>query len=614
MGAIHGLIYVFLIPPWQHYDEPTHFEHAWLIANRSGFPEIGDYDLAMQREVAASMVEHDFFKQIGGSPDLLSQDEPIRLGYSELRHPPLYYVLVSLPLRVLPYANLGLQLRMSRLFSWSLYLLTLWISYQVARKLAMSFLLRMSVPGFIAILPAFADLMSSVNNDVAAVAAFSLFLLASVHLLIDGFSVLRVAWVIGTAVLCLFTKNTVAPAVLLVPLLIFMRLCVTRGKFPWCIGIIAGCILIGLVATLSWGDAAYWYRGIHTTVQQEDTRCVDCGAPVGESALHLTGDGARKLRQYLPEATVSALQGKIVTLGGWVWANQKIETRSPVVFDGVEESANRVDVDPVPSFFSLTTVVDEDADRLSVELILDPAEADSGVNVYYDGLFLMMGRGPDETVPVFDQPTAETGIWGSRRFSNYLRNGSAETPWPRVRPWVEENTESVLPWPHSAAVFLASVLDWERTSWLYGRVSWNLLRTFWAKFAWGQIAVAEPFYYLALALTISGVVGGTIAVFKAEELSSSRSRGTWLFLILSGLLIWLSSLMRFHPLLGDRPFIPAARYVYPAIIPTTLLFIQGWGRLWEEKRWRTRLLIIVLGLTLLLSMASLWTVVDFYYL
>jgi hypothetical protein len=32
LAAINGLFYIFIVPPWQHYDEPNHFEYIWLLA------------------------------------------------------------------------------------------------------------------------------------------------------------------------------------------------------------------------------------------------------------------------------------------------------------------------------------------------------------------------------------------------------------------------------------------------------------------------------------------------------------------------------------------------------------------------------------------------------
>ena len=47
LALVNGLFYVFIVPPWQHYDETNHFEYIWLLADRGGFPNPGDYDTGM---------------------------------------------------------------------------------------------------------------------------------------------------------------------------------------------------------------------------------------------------------------------------------------------------------------------------------------------------------------------------------------------------------------------------------------------------------------------------------------------------------------------------------------------------------------------------------------
>ena len=102
-ALVHGLIYVALVPPWQHYDEPNHFEYVWLVARRGELPKPGDYDQTMRRALAVSMIEHGFFKDLDFSPNLTTESEPIWIGgYSQLTNPPLYYLLASLPLRLFP--------------------------------------------------------------------------------------------------------------------------------------------------------------------------------------------------------------------------------------------------------------------------------------------------------------------------------------------------------------------------------------------------------------------------------------------------------------------------------------------------------------------------------
>ena len=73
LALVNGLLYVFIVPPWQHYDEPNHFEYVWLLADRSERPKPGDYDTGMRRDVARSMIEHKFYDGWGTPPDLISE-------------------------------------------------------------------------------------------------------------------------------------------------------------------------------------------------------------------------------------------------------------------------------------------------------------------------------------------------------------------------------------------------------------------------------------------------------------------------------------------------------------------------------------------------------------
>src|SRR3954468_13959322 len=82
IALCQGVLYLCLQPPWQHYDEPTHFEYAWLIAHHPGLPTFGAVDQAARRDIAASMIQYDFFRNIPW-PALLTNG-PIEIGVSEL--------------------------------------------------------------------------------------------------------------------------------------------------------------------------------------------------------------------------------------------------------------------------------------------------------------------------------------------------------------------------------------------------------------------------------------------------------------------------------------------------------------------------------------------------
>jgi hypothetical protein len=60
IALVQGLIFIFLMPPWQHYDEPNHFEYVWLLANRQMIPSPGDYDSNLSLAVLKSLANNDF--------------------------------------------------------------------------------------------------------------------------------------------------------------------------------------------------------------------------------------------------------------------------------------------------------------------------------------------------------------------------------------------------------------------------------------------------------------------------------------------------------------------------------------------------------------------------
>ena len=219
-----GFIFIFLVPPWGHYDEPTQFEYTWLIANRPGLPDIGEYDQSMRREIAASMIEHDFFRDLGFQSNLLSATEEIWIGISQIGSKPLYYWAAALPLRLIQATDVTFQLTVVRLVSLLFYLVTVAAAYGLAVELTPAkHPLRWLLPLSILLLPSFVDIMTAVNDDVGATALFSLFLWAGVRLINRGFNWLRIFTLFTLALLCFFTKSTVMIAVIMECRFLMMR-------------------------------------------------------------------------------------------------------------------------------------------------------------------------------------------------------------------------------------------------------------------------------------------------------------------------------------------------------------------------------------------------------
>jgi hypothetical protein len=613
LALVVGALYLALVPPWQHYDEPTHFEYAWLMANRPGMPKQGDFDQAMRREVAASMVEHEFYRGMGYGPNLLSKRTGI--GYSELRHPPFYYLLISLPLRLIRHASITLQLYVGRGVSLLLFILNIWLASQMVRDLTpQRHVLRWAVPGMMALLPGYIDLMTAINNDVGSTVLFSLFLWGAVRLILRGVTVLHLIWVTSAAALCVWTKNTGAVAVPLLPLAIVLALAHGRWRRIWWIGIVAiGAILLPL--TFSWGDAAFWYRG-QGVAQKSSIRQEIGKSPLGKHALTIVAtpeEPTRQVLQFLPQEKIEGLQGQSVTLGAWMWADQSVEIRSPMLCDGWRRCIwQTVDLTTEPTFYAITGTVSTDADR--VEVNLRPWAGEGGgkpVTVYYDGLVLVEEKRALDTVPTLDDHRAQRGVWEERSFVNCLRNGSAEASWPWVRPWAERALGKFMPWPNSPSLFLGSILDWKRTSWVYRSAGLSLLKTFWARFGWAHVSVDSSWYWGVGIATALGVLGALVHWARGSWSDHSLPwKRSMVYLTVAALIVWGNAFTRPHPVMG-KPVIPVARYAFPAIIPTALALMGGWLS-WGDRPMKRKIALGMLAILMTLSVVSLVTIVNFY--
>ncbi len=613
VALVNGLIHVFLVPPWQHYDEPGHFEYVWLVADRWKVPHPREeYDLAMERDVVSSMVARDFYVGVGPPPPLLSDAGRIWLPMPQTHDPPLYYFLAAPAMYLVRYADTVTQLYAARLASWALYLLTVWMAYRLVAELVPGgHPLRIAVPGMLALLPAFVDLMTAINNDVGAVVVFTFFLWGGVRWLVRGFSIGRLLWILGATVASVLTKNTAAIAV---PLLGFLgvALFLRRGwSLPRLMGLL-GVGVVALVAAFGWGDAAYWYRD---TDQLLPLRQEVEAAPLGEHALALEvrGDdpGRRVLHFLLPEQ-MDALRGQTVTLGAWIWASQALSVRSPELAG----QWRSVEVGTTPTFVAVTVSIPQDIPWFAVTLrpLLDRSLAEPAV-VYYDGLVLALGERPLDEPPRFDGPDGQTGVWGGEPFVNGIRNPSVEQGWPWLRPalvrWLEWR---LLFLPASVFHLVGAALDWERTGWVYPLAARRLLHSFWAVFRWGGLTL-DPWWYTVLTLlTGVGLVGALVRLAVRGARYSAQLRWALLFLGLAAGISWGVALLRPLPLYPweEKPFIPVARYVYPSIVPSVLALVAGWT-VGPRQRWPWWVLGGLLLGMVVLNVASLARMVAVFY-
>lgn len=589
-GLILGMIYVFLVPPWWHYDEAGHFEYAWLIAHRYELPTMGDYDAEARRKIAESMVDNNWYSiRRTKLPDL--NKSPADIGVEQKNGQPLYYIFIALPLQLVKNADMGLQNQVARLGSLLLFLGTILLSWKIMEELVPpDHPLQWMVPAFVAMLPGLLDTMTSINDDAGAVFVFSLFLLYSVQIIRKGFSLPRLAGLIFSLFLCYFTKNTTWIAFILSPIIILQGF--LKRQTQWILwGVIALFAIVGVSTTLSWGDALYWYR---FSLQESNTRVFQENAIHGDSVLQVetnaNGDfsnpnQAQHIGQIIGGDTFEGLRGKTLTLGAWVWASQPVNVKFPIIgvatFDDVNRTQFKILDDETiyvtekPTFHKVTFTVPEIAARGWIYLVpgYNIAQTKSAT-VYYDGLILTEGSFTNAP-PQFNNKDASIGRWDNKQFINIIRNGSAESSGPRVRPWVDKYTVSIPNVQGKVSIILDALIDQTGTRWYFRSAYSSMFQTFWSKFAAGKVLLLsfylyEILKYLSL-LAVLGILFGIITNWKSIPWDVVFPLG------LSTGFIWVSALLRGVPeLINATNVIPWARYALPSIIPTSLAICSGW--------------------------------------
>lgn len=606
LALVHGLLYLFIVPPWQHYDEPNHFEYVWLVANREGLPRPGDHDLGLNRRLLTSMMEWNYFTRKGMVLPDLTTEQPLMLGgFSQLDEQPLYYLAASLPLRLLPDQPVEVQARAVRAVSLFLLLVTVFVGWGVAREIAPpGSPLRWMLPASLALLPGFVDMMTAINNDAMAIAAFSFFLWGSLRLLRRGLlSLPNLLWTVAAAGLCYLSKSTAMVALLLLPVVLLCAL--LRDRWRWLAwGLLAAALLAGGFLIFTLDDAALFYR---STSQEAPTRVASAGAAssggagspaLGDWVLALDGQAGitpswmPPLFQPFPVELGEQLRTNWVTLGVWMWASQPVTVSTPQIHHGTEAQYLDVPVSTTPTFYAFQAKLHGKSPRVWVSFVPRVSPKGTPVKIYYDGLVVASGKLPLDAVPAFNGPDAAQGEWGGQPFTNLVRNPSFEQAGLRLKPFADNLGARILPDRSRPSLLLTALLDQKATYPFYVFTAGHLGRTFWAKFGWGNVPLegSRPYRPLA-ALTFVGLGAALLALWTERR---GLQGHTALLLILALLLTWVPTLLRSSIYLGlPNLYTPVARYAYPAIIPSLLVLNLGWlqaGRwlaaVWQKLVWQ----------------------------
>ncbi len=600
-----GLAYVLIVPPWQHYDEPTHFEFTWaflLTPNQEG---ARGSTYTLRRDIAASMVEHRFFATLPFTPELLDPPNNIWIGIPQIQDPPLYYFVAGLPLRLIPFADVVTQLYLVRGISLIFLMGTIGISFGIMTDLTpKGHALQYLVPLVLCLTPAFIELMTSVNNDVGAVFCFSAYLWIGLRILQRGVNRVRLLAFSLSLAACFFVKNTVWISIPLAALLPFLLLSIKPRLRKVALLVPAGFLLVGGISSLSAGDAAQWYRANQPDFVQPGTRTRVTETDLGTQALTIDsappGSRSQILYQPYPQELVTRLQGQAITLGVWIWASEPALIEAPIIWYDGKTTSEKIQINTTPQFWAGQVQLPQDLEQLQV--VLDPKvnHITGPVHIFYDGLKLQEGSWSAAELTVFGGGDSDQVLTPDRQLSNLARNGSFEDNWLTIDPnldrFMRRNS------PINLSNILATLQDLENYRPIYLFSLMILFQSFWARFGWNQIALAAPWYWMLGVISLAGIGAGVF--FGIDRLRKGvyfRTRLSLFWLGLAAVLMWLSALMRINfPVWGNQTFIPSARYTYPAILPVMLLFSSGWYWLFKKvNRLTLGFSVIILFLTAL---------------
>ncbi len=628
IGLIQGMIFTFIVPPWWHNDEPTHFEYAWLLANRPELAQTAEVDEPMRRELAMSMFQngyYDFYRL----PPKFKSDKPIYIGASQASDPPLYYWLISLPLPLLKNTSYEIQNYAGRLISVLIFLATLYVVWKAMGELSGDgHPLQWLTTIFIALLPGLTDTMTSISNDAGAVLVFSIFLWIGASILNHGLTRRRLVGLSAILIICYFTKNTTIPAF---PLTFFLLLfAVFRNRSQWWpIAITGAVIILAASLTIRWGDPAFWYRA---SSQPQSTRVKTTKAPFGEHAFRV--ESYRFIGQFLSTPQVRPLRNKTVTIGAWMWADQPVTAMAPkisyfILSDAlmIHSETKTVELTTTPTFVSYTINLPNDTVRAWLNLCSANAigyhcsanttvYSSTSATIYYDGVVLI----PQEFnkgEPTFDRGDILSGSWNGVKFENMARNSSAENGWFWLNPKISDLAFKVSSFG-GIDIFMASVQDPQGAGWYYISAVQTLFNTFWSNPARAKVFLlgGNLTYDLLRAFTAIGLLG--LIPFSWKKCKALR----WDLIVFLGFaftIVWGLTFVRGGTeLLRDVPLTPWARYAFPVILPTAFLICAGWLEIlqWVENRFHlTHMQSTSLFLTALvgIDLLTVISILDFFY-
>ncbi len=625
MGQI--VIFLAIVPPWQHYDEPAHFRFAWSRVHLEANEEdrfFTPLDPSMVRETLASMVEHGFYATLP-APNYLRTYGIDTLGHSQSGEFPLYYDMLSWPLASLRFADITTQLGVVRAVTAVFFLAMIWACLGLMRCLAPpGHELRWLVPACVALVAPLVDIFTAVNNDAAAITGFTFFLWGGVHALTRRLTWLHGLWLSAALTFTVMAKQALLFSVVLLPLILLMGLWRNR-QWPWhwlWLITVAGIVGVALFA-LRFESAAYWTARWSA---QDQNRVEQPQAVHGDHAM-ATLVNYESLYQRLPSPWVQAHPEHLLNFGAWVWADHPVQV--PVLgFAYVTEDANfmfteilrapedtdEVEIGTEPQFVVQQFWVPKEAEILYVFLWpYTLVQQEVANRVYYDGVVLMEGVVDLAQIPAYVDGDARYVRWGDRESRNLVRNASGETPWPNLPREYDRRVEAVAGWSVTSVMHRILDLQWSGDILWIQQPKFMLLNLF-NRLAWGSVHLPGPVWgpltliLIALGIAGCGLRARSLVLRGRTPLSVPDSNLPYIFLGLSLLLIWVGAdLWIIQFMWMDNLHLSDIRYTYPAIVVTVGFMVLGLRQLGlGHPRLRRLMPGILIAIFLGFNLAAVW--------
>jgi len=591
LALLHGLLYVWLVPPWQTPDEPAQFQYAALVARLGRTPVASDIDAQLEQQITGSLVRNHFFEYLLGHPpppqlQTLEQAQALFFMPSQVGgDPPLYFWLAALPIKLLSGHSIETQLLAVRLLGVALLVGAVLCAHGAARELSLGVGFALAVGLIVALQPMFMFIGIGAGNDGFANLVGAALCWALLRLARRGMSLRRGALVLALALLGVLTKRTLLPQVLLVGLIGAGWALRRIARAP--IGTLArlGIALALLVAVLGGRVAIARDRAPTLAADWLDVttgigaRRVPEAPGTGRPALELARE--QFVAQVLPGVTAEWAQNQELYVDARVWsAGGKV--RGVLVIDfGWSIVEQPFSIDRRGKVVRMHTFM-----PLYCPYVLVGVRAQNG-QLYVDRLHAESGR---------------------RRGLNLLTNANltdaairSGSPTALVRRFLRLDE---LAWVWRSGRLLEPP---PLGGWLLGRI---FFVSFWGQFGWMSLPlVGGSPWEGALWLVCIGGLAGTLAWVLGPRHERWR-RGAVLVLLLMIVVGVLLPLLNAYTAPRNQ-VTQQGRYLFPALAPIALLLALGWRTL-LPPRFRIAGLVVGLLFGVGFASAALHMIAKFY--